>query len=64
MTEAPTDDQPGFIAEGAEHCHDCYRLIRPGQTYFVTMKETDPCWNCGDEADRFRATQVCRLGRY
>jgi hypothetical protein len=26
MTETPSDDQPGFVAEELEHCHACYRL--------------------------------------
>ena len=30
MTETPTDDKPGFVAEEPEHCHACYRLIQPG----------------------------------
>ena len=37
MTETPTDDQPGFVAEKPEHCHACYRLIEPGQTYCLTI---------------------------
>jgi hypothetical protein len=37
MTDTPTDDLPGFVAEEPEHCHDCYRLIRPGQKYFLTI---------------------------
>jgi hypothetical protein len=26
MTETPTDDQPGFVAEKPEHCDGFYRL--------------------------------------
>ena len=39
MTEIPTDDQPGFVAEEPEHWHDCYRLIRTGQRYFLTIEQ-------------------------
>ena len=39
MPETPTDDLPGFVAGEPEHCHDCYRLIRPGQTYFLTIEQ-------------------------
>ena len=28
---AASGDQPGFVAEKWEQCHDCRRLIRPGQ---------------------------------
>jgi hypothetical protein len=38
MTANPTDDQPGFVAWEPEDCHDCYRLVRPGQTYQLTIK--------------------------
>ena len=31
MTDTPTYDVPGFVASEPEHCHDCYRLIRPDQ---------------------------------
>jgi hypothetical protein len=30
MTDTPTADQPGFVAEEPEHCRACYRLIQPG----------------------------------
>jgi hypothetical protein len=42
MTETPTDGQPGFVAEGPEHCHACYRLIRPDQTYYLTIRAGPP----------------------
>jgi hypothetical protein len=37
MTDTPNDDQPGFVAEKPEHCFACFRLIRPGQTYHMTI---------------------------
>jgi hypothetical protein len=37
MTETPTDDKPGFVAEEPEHCRACYRLIHPGETYYLTV---------------------------
>ena len=27
MTNTPTDDQPVFVAEEPEHCHECYPLV-------------------------------------
>ena len=27
MTDTPTDDRPGFVAEEPVHCHACYRLM-------------------------------------
>ena len=46
MSKSPTDDKPGFVAEEPEHCHACYRLIRPGQTYYLTIENTVLCTDC------------------
>jgi hypothetical protein len=54
MTETPTDDQPGFVARKPEHCHDCYRLICPGQTYFLTIEQAVVCPDCLRTADAIR----------
>ena len=43
MTETPNDDKPGFVAEEPEHCHACYRLIQPGQTYYLTIGQAILC---------------------
>jgi len=40
MSDIPNDDKPGFVAEKPEHCFACYRLIRPGQTYYLTVDST------------------------
>ena len=46
MTNTPTDDQPGFMAEKPEHCFACYRLISPGQTYYLTLEHGVLCADC------------------
>jgi hypothetical protein len=46
MTNTPTADQPRFIAEKPEHCFACYRLIRPGQTYYLTVEQEVLCADC------------------
>ena len=46
MTDTPTDDQPGFVAYKPEHCFACYRLIRPGQTYYLTIEQEVLCADC------------------
>ena len=46
MTETPNSDQPGFLAERPEHCSACFRLIRPGQTYYLTIEDTALCADC------------------
>ncbi len=56
MTETPTDDQPGFVAEEPEHCHACYRLIQPGQTYYLTIGQAILCEACIRTADAIRVT--------
>jgi hypothetical protein len=55
MTESPTHAQPGFVAEEPEHCHDGYRLITPGETYFLTMELAVLC------PDRVTMTDSIRL---
>jgi hypothetical protein len=37
---------PGFVAEEPEHCFVCYRLIRPGQTYYLTIEGIVHCEDC------------------
>ena len=46
MSDIPNDDKPGFVAEEPEHCFACFRLIRPGQTYYLTIKNTVLCADC------------------
>jgi hypothetical protein len=56
MTDTPTDDQTGFIAKGLEHCHTCYRLIQPGQMYYVTIGQAILCESCLGSTDALRVT--------
>jgi hypothetical protein len=56
MTETPTDDRPGFVAEKPEHCHACYHLIQPGQTYFPTVGQANVCEGCIADHDAIRVT--------
>ena len=42
----PTDDKSGFVAEKPEHCFACYRLIRPCQTYYLTIEGVVHCEDC------------------
>ena len=56
MTNAPNDDQPGFVAEEPEHCHACYRLIQPGQTYYLAVGQAILCEGCIRTADAVRVT--------
>ncbi len=46
MTESPIDDSPGFVTEEPEHCFACFRLIRPGQTYYLTIEHEVLCADC------------------
>jgi hypothetical protein len=43
---SPNDDKPGFVAEKPEHCFACYRLIRPGQIYHLTIDFEVLCEDC------------------
>jgi hypothetical protein len=54
MTEIPTDDQPGFVAENPEHCHACYRLIQSGQTLYLTIGNAMLCGPCMKDTDAIR----------
>ena len=42
----PNEDQPGFVAEKPEHCFACYRLTRPGQTYYLNSEYEVLCADC------------------
>ena len=46
MSDIPNDDQSGFVAKKPEHCFACYRLIRPGQTYYLTIEGIVHCEDC------------------
>lgn len=54
MTETPPDDKPGFVAQEPEHCHDCYGLIQPGGTYYLTIEDAVLCPDCVRVADAIR----------
>jgi hypothetical protein len=57
MTETPTDDQPGFVAKKPEHCFGCYRLIRPGQTYYLTIEYEVLCADCALDEGSIRVRE-------
>jgi len=46
MTETPANDSPGFVTERPEHCSACFRLIRPGQTYYLNIENMVLCADC------------------
>jgi hypothetical protein len=54
MIAAFTDDRHGFVAEEPKPCHDCYRLIRIGQRYFLTIDDAVLCPDCSRAADAIR----------
>ena len=58
MTQTPTDDRPGFVADEPKHCHACVRLIQPGQTYYLTIGQAILCEECTRTADAIRSTDA------
>jgi hypothetical protein len=38
-----------LTAQHAEHCHECYRIIHPGETYHQTAENTALCLACADK---------------
>jgi hypothetical protein len=46
MTDTPNNDNPGFVAQRPEHCHACFRLICPGDTYYLTIAQDVLCADC------------------
>jgi hypothetical protein len=40
------DDKPGFLTEELVHCFACFRLIRSGQTYYLTIEREVLCADC------------------
>jgi len=46
MTETPADDVPGLVTERPQHCSACFRLIRPGQTYYLNIENMVLCVDC------------------
>ena len=46
MTHTRDDDKPGFVAEELEHCFACFRPIRPGQIYHLTIEFEVLCADC------------------
>ena len=57
MSDIPNDDNPGFVAERPEHCSACYRLIRPGQTYYLTIEGIVHCEDCALSEDVIRVRE-------
>ena len=51
MSDIPNDGKPGFVAEKPEHCFACYRLIRPGQTHYLTIEGIVHCEDCALSED-------------
>ena len=56
MTQTPTDDRPGFVADEPKHCHACVRLILRGQTYYLTIGQAVLCEGCITDAGAIRVT--------
>lgn len=54
MPDTSTHDTHGFVADEPEHCHDCYRLVRPVDTYYLTIDNAVLCTECIRAADAIR----------
>jgi hypothetical protein len=64
-SDTPNDDKPGFVAEKPEHYFACYRLIRPGQTYYLTIEGIVHCEDCAlsEGVIRVREDLEVEIGR-
>jgi hypothetical protein len=64
MRETTTYHQPRFVAEEPENFRDRYRLIRPGQTHFVTIEEAVLCpgWIKAEDAIRLAGGLMVEVG--
>lgn len=62
MTECSPSDTRALTATAPEHCLDCFRLIRPGETYYPGEDDTVLCPICvsnlliGEDFDTIQAT--------
>jgi hypothetical protein len=62
MTQDLASDTLALIATEPEHCIDCFRLIRPGETYHQGKDNTVLCPTCfsnlliGEDFDTIQAT--------
>ena len=56
MTETPSNDGLSLRAKHPEHCHECYRLIPPGEIYNQTKENTAFCKQCVGRADELLDT--------
>jgi hypothetical protein len=62
MTEDLLRDTLALVATQPEHCVDCFRLIRPGETYHQGKDNTVLCPTCfsnlliGEDFDTIQAT--------
>jgi hypothetical protein len=65
MTGTPNADHPGFVASEPEHCSACFRLIRPGQTYYLTIENTVLFADCalGEGVIRVRGDLAVEIKR-
>ena len=63
MLESRAHDIQALTATSPEHCLDCFRLIRPGETYYPGQDDAVLCPNCvsdlliGEEFDTIQATE-------
>ena len=62
MTRNSPGEVTALTATAPEHCFDCFRLIRPGETYYPGEDGTVLCPNCvsdlliGEDFDTIQAT--------
>jgi hypothetical protein len=65
MTETPNDAKPGFVAKKPGHCFACFRLIRPGQTYYLTIEHEVLGADCAliEDVIRVREDSVVKVKR-
>jgi hypothetical protein len=49
MTGTCIVDTEELIAQHPEHCYECYRLIRPGETYHQMAEFTVLCLECASK---------------
>ena len=52
----PAQPLPAYVASMLERCHACFRLIQPGQTYYLTIGQAILCESCLGIANAIRVT--------